>query len=413
MMYQLKNISLIRSVKSILTPRFFNPVINMPPIKVVGVLKETKDYENRVGLTPIGLRQLALENPQVTFVVQRGAGLLSGFSDQDYLEAAPKGRVMIVDSTEEVVAFSDLLLKFKEPTALEVRLISEASTPKVIFCYGHYAGNKLLALEALASKGMYFTFETARKAGRNILLEPMSEIAGQIAIDQAQEFFDVKDLSGKKVAVFGGLGVAGLASVEKALRQNAQEVIVFELPSVIERSKEKLKTGLLLNDPRVKFYDATHVDFEILKQAEVMVMAAYKPGQRPPILIDLAMTQMLEALGRRIIIIDIAIDQGGSTYFTRNAKAAQKHGQPPEAYFKYVHHSFIANMPSLEKQKASLAQEKVNLPYFSKLIAVGKDFVNDEVLASALNFVGGYNVVEVLKKDIGLKYIPLGKIKFE
>jgi alanine dehydrogenase len=118
-------------------------------------------------------------------------------------------------------------------------------------------------------------------------------------------------------------------------------------------------------------------------------------------------------MGRRIIIIDIAIDQGGSTYFTRNAKAAQKHGQPPEAYFKYVHHSFIANMPSLEKQKASLAQEKVNLPYFSKLIAVGKDFVNDEVLASALNFVGGYNVVEVLKKDIGLKYIPLGKIKFE
>jgi alanine dehydrogenase len=384
-----------------------------PKQKHVVVPRETKFGENRVGLTPVGLSELARRHPDYTFEIQEGAGELSKYADRDYLNAGRQGQVLVSNNLEVMIGKASHLIKFKEPTADEISLFKKNSKPIVFFGYGHFASSRALSLLALDTPGIFLTYETARENGRNILLEPMSEIAGQIAIDQAQDFFNVPHLSGKKVVVFGGLGVAGFAAAEKALKQNAAEVLIYELPQVIKAGMFSFRTANLYKDPRVHFYDSTNISFDVLKQAEVIVMAAYKPGQRPPLLLTEELSRMLEDLGHRIIVIDIAIDQGGSTYFTRMATQAQKHGQLPQPLRQNLFHAFIANMPSLAGQRASLAQEAVNLPYFSKLFELGKKFTQNEVLASALNFAGGYNVLKGLQEDLGIPYTPLNKLKFK
>jgi len=412
MNFNRKSISFIQQIKNLSGLFFSNDSILFPQIRNVGVLKETKAYENRVGLTPRGLAFLALKHPEVVFFVQRGAGLLSGFLDSDYLNAAPKGRVILMGDPEAVILASDLIIKFKEPTAQEVTLISDYSLPKVIFDYGHYAGNKKLALQALASKGFYFTFETARKDGRNILLEPMSRIAGQIAIDLANEFFNSTSLMGKNVAVYGGLGVAGLSAAYKALEQDVFNLLIIEPAAVIKARRKSSVHKKLFKDPRVTFYDPAMINLKKLKEIDLIVSAAYKYGQMPPMALDQELSESLDALNHPILFIDIPMDQGGSAFYTRG-RSPQVHGMKPEPLHKNLYHSYIANLPSLAKREASLAQEEVNLPYFSKLISFGKNFERDEVLASAVNFAGGYNVIKGLEEDLNIKYTPLNKLKFK
>jgi len=413
MMYQFhntKNVSWGERIVSAATGIFNLQKIELeyPAGNVVGIRKETKPGENRVALTPVGLNKLTLEEPNALYQIEKDAGIGSGYTNDDYLKSAPAGRVKIVEDKRELFETSDIIWQFKESTLLDIGYFNR---PKVVFGYGHFASNKDLVTKVLGTNSIFLTYETAKKNGRNILLEPMSTIAGEISIDLALDFFHLQDLTGKNVAIFGGLGVAGSAAAFKLLNQDIFNLVIFE-PSDVIKMKRKLKQfASLYNDPRVTLLDPEYATFEKLKYMDVIIGAAYRYGQKPPIALSERISRALSEGKHPILVVDIAIDQGGSTFYT-STHPAQHHGDDPGRMGKNLFHISIANMPSLAKQRASLAQEQVNLPYFLKLLQLGKNFTQDEVLSSALNFATGHTVLKGLAEELSLPYTPLKKIKF-
>jgi alanine dehydrogenase len=351
----------------------------------IGVVREIKQAERRVALTPAGARELASLGHEV--LVEQGAGAGSAFADDAYASVGAR----VVPYAEEVWRDSELLLKVKEPIEPEYGLMHERLT---LFTYLHLAPDRPLTEALLASGATAIAYETVETAdGRLPLLAPMSEIAGRLAA-QAGAYFLQAPLGGPGVLIGGvpgvaparivviGGGVVGTQAARIALGTEAEVTI-------LERSLDRLRE---LDEyfgarARILMSDALILE-EALREADVVIGAVLVPGALAPRLVT---REMLGQMKPHAVIVDVAIDQGGCFETSRPTTHAD-----PVYEVDGVLHYCVANMPGAVPVTATRALTNATMPYVRRLAQEGIDaaLADDPCFAQGLNVKEGEIVYE-------------------
>ena len=345
---------------------------------IVGVAREIKVQEYRVGLTPAGARQLTGDGH--TVLVEHGAGVGSGFGDDDYVRA---GATLVARG--ELFARSELLIKVKEPLPAEYELLRRE---QILFTYLHLAPNRPLTNLLLGLGLTAFAYETLEDEGRTPLLTPMSEIAGRMA-PLVGAFYLQRQHGGNGLlpggvpgvpparALILGAGVVGQGAARSAVGLG-METIVLNRGSERLRQLDGLFHGMIqtriLNDDTLE---------EELRRADLVVGALYATGGCTPVLIT---RERLACLRPGTVIVDVAIDQGGC--------AASSHPtthDDPVFTVDGILHYCVANMPGAYPRTSTLALTNATLPYIRLLAARGVDgaLLISPPLAAALNLRAG------------------------
>jgi alanine dehydrogenase len=357
----------------------------------IGIPKEIKDHEFRVAATPDGVAELTRYGHAVS--VERGAGVALGFADAAYLAAGAR----VVESAAEVYA-ADLVFKVKEPQPQEVAWLRPGQW---LFCYLHLAAAPDLA-DALREKQVTaLAFETViDAAGHTPLLAPMSAIAGRLAIQAGMQALEMKHggrgvlLSGvpgvapAKVVILGG-GVVGANAARIALGVGADVTL-------LERDGERLRGYDEQYGGRLKTrFSHAEILAECLREADLVVGAAYIHGRRAPRLLTRA---LLGEMPRGAALVDVAIDQGGVSETSR----ATTHSDPFYMAEGIVHYC-VANMPGAVARTATLALAEATLPYLLRLAVAPRAALEaDPGFAAGLNLVAGEVTHAGLARDLGV-----------
>jgi alanine dehydrogenase len=345
---------------------------------IVGVAREIKVQEYRVGLTPAGVRQLSRDGH--TVLIEQDAGTGSGFSNDDYSHA---GATLV--ARDELFARSDLLIKVKEPLPAEYELLRPE---QVLFTYLHLAPNRPLTNLLLGLRLTAFAYETLEEEGRTPLLTPMSEIAGRMA-PLVGAFYLQRPHGGNGLLPCGvpgvpparalilGAGVVGQGAARSAIGLGMETI-------VLNRGNERLREldrqfhGTLhtriLNDDALE---------EELRLADLVVGALYATGGRTPVVIT---RERLQSIRHGAVIVDVAIDQGGCATSSRPTT----HDDPVFIVDGILHYC-VANMPGAYPRTSTLALTNATLPYIRQLAALGVEEAlrTSPPLASALNLRSG------------------------
>ena len=327
---------------------------------IVGVPTEVKADEYRVGLRPVGSELLTRQGHRV--LIQAGAGLGAGFTDQEYDAAGAK----IVPTAEDVWAKADLIVKVKEPQTAEVQLIRPE---QVIFTYFHFASSKELTLGCLDHQCIAVAYETLTDdEGRLPLLTPMSEIAGKLSIQEGADYLEnphggrgvllggVPGVEPGRVLVLGG-GVVGTWAARIAAGMGAN-VIILDID--LDRLRH-LDETMPANVDTV--YSDLHAIREYLPQADLVVGAVLIPGAKAPHLIS---RDDLKTMKPGSVIVDVAIDQGGCVETARMTT----HSDPVYTIENVIHYC-VGNMPGAVARTATLALTNATLPWVLKLAEHG------------------------------------------
>ncbi len=344
----------------------------------IGVPKEIKDQEFRVGLTPSSVRALTAQKH--TVVVETQAGLGSSFSDQDYEQAGAK----ITDSAAEAWQ-QEFVIKVKEPLPSEYSYLSH---PKLLFTYLHLAANRELT-EALLNSGITaIAYESVQLAdGRLPLLSPMSIIAGRLAVQFGAKYLEkqqggrgvllagVPGVKPAKVVILGG-GVVGTESARIAIGMGAQV-------QILDINIERLSYLETLFDSRAELLYSNAANIEIaVTQADLLIGAVLIPNKRAPILVS---RQLVSKMQTGSVIIDVAVDQGGCIETLRTTSHSH-----PSYLEEGVVHVGIPNMPGAVPWTATQALNNSTFPYILKLANQGLNaFKTDQSLAKGLNIQNG------------------------
>lgn len=353
---------------------------------VIGVPKEIKIHEYRVGITPAGAAELMSGGH--TVIVEQGAGEGSGFGDGEYREAGAE-----IIGRETLFARADLIVKVKEPLPAEYGLLRER---QALFTYLHLAPNRKLTELLLAKRITALGYETLAKDGTLPLLAPMSEIAGRMA-PLMGAFFCQRIHGGTGVLPGGMAGVrparalilgAGVVGMNAALVANGLGMDTVVLNRGIDRLRrvEELFAG------RVKTVVLSGQALrEELRAADVVVGAVLVPGERTPLLID---RTMLATMKRGAVLVDVSVDQGGCAETTVPAT----HDKPVYTVDGVIHYT-VANMPGAYPHTSTLALTNATLPYIRAIADWGIDgaIARDPALASAVNTRDGEIVHPALR----------------
>jgi alanine dehydrogenase len=363
----------------------------------IGVAQEIKPQEYRVALTPAGARELVQRGHEV--LVETGAGQGSAFADETYERA---GAAIV--SVEDVWARSDLLLRVKEPIALEYPRLREGLA---LFTYLHIAADEPLT-RALADSGItaiaYETVETDQ--GALPLLAPMSEIAGRLA-PQAGAHYLEKPKGGRgvllggvagvvpgRVVVIGG-GMVGYNAAVIAIGMGGQVTI-------LERSVDRMRYLEQILSGRVTLLMSSSLQIETsLEDADLVIGAVLIPGALAPKLIT---REMLGGMKENSVLVDVAIDQGGCAETSRPTT----HDEPVYTVDGVIHYC-VANMPGAVPITSTRALTNVTLPYVEEIADLGVvgAIRHDLELARGVNVVGGRITYEAVAEAHGLEYTPL------
>ena len=322
----------------------------------IGVPTEIKVDEYRVALTPAGVRELVDRGHEV--VVQAGAGEGSGLADEAYVEQGAG----ILPGAADVFAAADLIVKVKEPQAVEVALLESRHT---LFTYLHLAPEPTLTSGLLASGATAVAYETVEDArGRLPLLAPMSEVAGKIAA-QAGAFMLEKPLGGRGILLGGVPGVAaakvkviggGVVGIHAALISIGMQADV----TVFDRSIDRLRELELIFDGRADTVFATTLSIEEhLREADLVIGAVLVHGARAPRVITRAQLGLMK---RHAVLVDVSIDQGGCFETSRPTT----HSNPTYEVDGITHYC-VANMPGAVPVTSTWALTNATLPYLIAL----------------------------------------------
>lgn len=353
----------------------------------IAVLKEVKNREGRVALIPQNVKDLKAANHEV--LVQTQAGVLSGFSDEDYKNAGAE----IVASTKELIDRSDLVCKVKEPTITEVDMMRPG---QMYWGYLHLAALPDTLKKILERKIIALAFDTVEMAdGRLPLLAPMSEIAGRLAIQIAANYLRF-DLGGPgiliggtstvppaKVLVLGG-GSAGRNAAQVALGMGAETTILDISEDRLSRLKSDLGSKLITQK------STPEIIARLVKETDVLVGSVLLAGEKAPKLVS---EDMVKTMKKGRVIIDISVDQGGciatSEVTTHENPILIKHG---------VMHYGVANMPGSVPVTATLALNNATFPYTKALADLGLDGVCAKYpeMKKAVNCAHGDVILPVL-----------------
>ena len=354
---------------------------------VIGVPKEIKNNESRVGMTPSGVFELVKNNH--TIYVQSTAGEGSGFFDEDYSDAGAR----ILPNIEEVYAKADMIVKVKEPIAMEYGLIKEG---QIVFTYFHFASSGPLTKAMINSKAICIAYETVEdEDGTLPLLTPMSEVAGRMAIQQGAKYLE-KPVKGKGVLLGGvpgvqpgkvlvlGAGTVGIQAAKMAAGLGAH-VTIMDINMKRLRYVNDVMPNHVVTDFSTELRIRKHI-----KTHDLIVGAVLLKGAKAPNLIT---KDMLKDMHPGTVIVDVAVDQGGCIETTKPTT----HEDPVYIIDDVVHYC-VANMPGAVPYTSTIALTNVTLPYVLKLANNGWQSAcrMDKSLEKGLNIVEG----EVVYKEI-------------
>lgn len=364
----------------------------------IGIPKEIKQGESRVGMTPAGVAELIKHGHHV--FVQHTAGEGSGFSDEAYERVGAE----ILPTIEEVYAQSEMIIKVKEPIEPEYALIRK---DQLVYTYFHFASDRPLTEAMIKSGAVCLAYETVEEADHSLpLLRPMSEVAGRMAILNGAYYLQkTKGGKGKlisgvpgvkptKVLVLGG-GTVGEAAARMAAGMGADVVITdISLPRLRQLSIELPANVTTL-------YSSEHNIRQELADVDIVVGSVLIPGDKTPHLI---MRDMLSLMEPGTVLVDVAIDQGGCFETSRPTT----HAEPVYTVDGIVHYC-VANIPGAVPNTSTMALTNATLKYALQLADKGwrKACEDNPALRKGLNIVEGKVVFKPVADVWGLKYEEL------
>lgn len=367
---------------------------------IIGVPKEIKNHEYRVGVTPAMVRALTEAGHQV--FVETQAGTQIGFTDQMFINAGAK----IVQTPADVYK-SEMIIKVKEPQESEFPLLKEG---QILFCYLHLAPDPVQTKHLVESKVVAIAYETVTDSmGRLPLLVPMSEIAGRIAIQVGATTLQMNNggkglllggvpgVAPARVVVIGG-GVVGTEAARMALGFGANVAI-------LDKDLNRLRALDALYGPNLKTLYSTSLSIEeAVTRADLVVGAVLIPGKTAPKLIT---RKMIQQMAPGSVIVDVAIDQGGCTETSRPTT----HGNPTYTVDGVVHYC-VTNMPGACARTSTQALTNATMDYALTIANKGykQALLENAGLRNGLNVCYGKVTNESVASDLGYEYIAPEKV---
>ncbi|MEG3146046.1 alanine dehydrogenase [Sphingomonas sp. RT2P30] len=346
----------------------------------VGVPREIKNHEYRVGLTPPSVSELTAAGHEV--IVQTGAGMGIDFEDSDYVAAGAR----IVGDAQTVFADSDMIVKVKEPQPQEVAMLQPHH---VLFTYLHLAADKPQAEGLIKSGATCIAYETVTANDRSLpLLKPMSEVAGRMSIQVGAHYLEkeqggrgvllggVPGVAPARVAILGG-GVSGVNAAQMAVGMRA-DVTIYDI------SNARLAELDMFFSSQIKTaYASKAAIASAVRNAHLVIGAVLVPGAAAPKLVT---REMLKTMKRGSVLVDIAIDQGGCF----ETSHATTHDNPVFEVDGVIHYC-VANMPGAVARTSTFALNNATLPFALRLANLGAEAAMkaDHHLAAGLNVSGG------------------------
>jgi len=364
----------------------------------IGIPIEIKTNENRVSLTPGGTSDFTAKGHEV--FVQKGAGIGSGFTDDNYIETGAK----ILETIEEIYAIADMIIKVKEPIESEYDLIKEG---QVVFTYFHFASHRPLVDAMIKSKAICIAYETVQKSDRSLpLLVPMSEVAGRMAVQEGAKYLE-EPMGGKGILLGGvpgvkpadvmiiGGGIVGAQAAKMACGMGAN-VVVLDIDLDRLRYLEDI-----LPDNVDTVYSNHHNIKYISKYADLIIGAVLIPGAKAPNLIT---REMLSDIQDGTVLIDVAVDQGGCIETCKPTT----HEDPIYEIDGVIHYC-VANMPGAVPFTSTLALTNATLSYALQLANKGwkKACADNPELQKGLNISEGKIVYKAVADAFDLEYEEL------
>ena len=366
----------------------------------IGVPKEIKSQEARVGVTPAGALALIRAGHEVH--IQKNAGLLSGFPDREYLTVG----CTIEETIADVYAFADMIIKVKEPIASEYPLIKK---DQLLFTYFHFASSENLTKAMIASGAVCLAYETVEEDGKLPLLIPMSEVAGRMATQEGAKYLEkpqggfgillggVTGVSPANVLVIGG-GVAGTEAARMAAGLGAQVTIM-------DNNLNRLRELESIMPANVTPLYSTPLSIEQeVKRSHLIIGTVLIPGSKAPKLVT---REMLSKMMPGTVLVDVAIDQGGcfesSEPTTHDAPVVIKEG---------IIHYAVTNMPGAVPNTSTTALTNATLSYALQLANKGwqKACNENHALAKGLNIIHGKVVYKEVAEAFDLPFTALSSV---
>jgi len=361
---------------------------------LIGVPKEIKKQEHRVGMIPSSVREMVAHGHQV--MIETGAGAGIGFIDSDYQNAG----AMIVATASEIFEKANMIIKVKEPQPHECAMLRP---DQIIFTYLHLAADKPQAEALIKSKCIAIAYETVTGPnGKGLpLLAPMSEVAGRLSVQVGAHYL-MKHMGGEgiliggvpgtstgRVLVLGG-GVSGFNAARVAVGMGARVTILDKSPERLRDLDEHF------NGTAEVLYSTTSAIETLLPKSDMVIGAVLVPGASAPRLVT---REMLKTMKQGAVMVDIAIDQGGCFETSKPTT----HGDPVYVVDGIVHYC-VANMPGAVPRTSAMALNHAVLPYALKIADLGweKALANDVGFAAGLNICKGKVTHKAVAESLGL-----------
>ena len=343
----------------------------------IGVPKEIKPQENRIGLTPDSVKTLVSEGHEV--LVENNGGFEAGFENDQFVKAGAK----IAKSAADIFSDSDIIVKVKEPQKVEVDMIREN---QIIYTYLHLAAAKELTEKLIKSKSINIAYETVTdNNGRLPLLAPMSAVAGRMSVQAGAHCLE-KNQNGRGVLLGGAPGGepanvlilgGGVVGENAAIIATGMRAKVY----IVDKSEVRLKQLIEIFGEKIIPQQSDKIDLnKLVAEADLIVGGVLIPGAEAPKLVT---KDMLKLMKRGSVIVDVAIDQGGCVETSKPTT----HENPTFIVDDVVHYC-VANMPGGVPRTSTLALNQATLPYLVKLANKGYQ----KALKEDKNFLAGLNV---------------------
>lgn len=364
---------------------------------IIGVPKEIKISENRVGLTEAGVRQFVKEGH--TVIVEKDAGIGSGISNEDY----EKSGATIIDTKKEVYAKANMIVKVKEPLPDEYELMKEN---QILYTYLHLAAEPKLTKVLCERKVKAIAYETIQLDNGSLpLLTPMSEVAGRMAT-QVGAYYLQKNHGGKgilmggvtgvkpgKVTIIGG-GVVGTNAAKMAVGLGASVTVLDVNTARLEYLDDIFQGRCMTLYSNTKNIEDSVVD------SDLVIGGVLIAGHKAPTLVT---KEMISSMSKGSVVVDVAVDQGGCIETCRPTS----HQQPTYEIDGVIHYC-VPNMPGVVPRTSTYALTNVTMKYGSMIAAMGVEdaVAKDKALMKGLNTYGGFVTYEPVAKDLHMEFKP-------
>ncbi len=362
----------------------------------IGVPKEIKPQESRIGLTPDSVKSLTSDGHDV--LIENNGGFEAGFDNDQYKAAGAK----IIDKPEDIFNDAEIIVKVKEPLSNEVKMLREN---QIVFTYLHLAAAKELTQGLINSKSICIAYETVTdNNGRLPLLAPMSAVAGRMSVQAGAHCLE-KNQKGRGVLLGGAPGGepanvvilgGGVVGENAAIIATGMRAKVH----IVDKSEERLKQLTEIFGDKIipELSEKTDLN-KLISKCDLLVGGVLIPGAEAPKLVT---KNMLKSMKRGSVIVDVAIDQGGCVETSKPTT----HANPTYVVDDVVHYC-VANMPGGVPRTSTLALNKATLPFLSKLANKGfkKSLSDDQNFLAGLNVCQGNVTYKAVADVFGHKYI--------